>query len=236
MSPSCSCGCGQNVASTTARYRPGHDARHAAAVGRALIAAGHLDSALLDALPSPALRAKAEGMWAKRRGASATSSSETPAPTTGSVANINPLSEVPAGDSAVQRDAETVLLAALSASIGVSLAPARIDLPDGSYVEVDGVSDTPPVLVEAWAHQGPAKSAQRHKVLADSLKLAHVAAALGAGHRKILCFSDEEAARTFKSRTWYAGALRRLDIQVHVVDLPTEWRERIVDAQRRQYR
>jgi hypothetical protein len=93
------------------------------------------------------------------------------------------------------------------------------------------------VLVEAWAHQGPPKSAQRNKILADALKFVHVAAALGRGHRKVLCFSDDEAARPFQSRrSWYAGALRTLDIQVHVVDLSAEWRNRILEAQRRQYR
>jgi hypothetical protein len=232
----CLCGCGEPVIRPTALYRPGHDARHAAAVGRALLSAGHADPAILDALPSPALRAKAEAML-DRRPSSYRSAFEPPeAAATPVEPDVEPLVEVPAGDSKVQRDAEAVLLAALSVSIGVSLAPARVHLPDGTYIECDGVSEDPPVLVEAWAHQGPAKSAQKHKVLADALKLLHVAESLGKGHRKILCFSDAQAARTFTSRTWYAGALRRMDIQVHVVDLPAEWRDRILDAQKRQFR
>jgi hypothetical protein len=235
----CRCGCRQQVTRPTALYRPGHDARHAAAVGRALIAAGHADPALLDALPSLALRGKAEAMLSRRQ---VPGRPPVPSPVGGSTstadeADVVPLVEVPAGDSQVQRDAEAVLLAALSASIGVPLAPARVHLPDGTHVECDGVSADPPVLVEAWAHQGPPKSAQRNKVLADALKLVHVAAALGGRHRKILCFSDDEAVRPFLSRrSWYAGALRTLDVQVHVVDLPSEWRERILEAQKRQYR
>ena len=93
------------------------------------------------------------------------------------------------------------------------------------------------MLVEAWAHQGQPKGGQRNKVLTDALKLVHVSAALGGGHRKILCFSDDAAARPFQSRrSWYAGALRTLDVQIHVVDLPAERRQRIVQAQQRQYR
>jgi len=149
---------------------------------------------------------------------------------------VVPLVEVPAGDSQVQRHAEAVLLAALSASIGVPLVPARIHLPDGTYVECDGVSDDPSVIAEVWAHQGQVRGAQVKKVLADALKLLHVSESLGKGHRKILCFSDEQAARTFTSRTWYAGALRRMDIQVHVVDLPADRRDQILTAQKRQYR
>lgn len=244
MTGACQCGCGEAITRLTALYRPGHDARHASAVGRALISAGHPDQALLDALPSPALRAKAEAMLTRSRPAPPTqAATHTPfdempaeAPATDQP-TVQPLSEVPAGDSAVQREAEAVLLAGLSASIGVPLAPARIHLPDGTYVECDGVSDSPPVIVEAWAHQGLPKSAQRNKVLADGLKLVHVAAALGGRHRKILCFSDEAAAKPFLSKNaWYAGALRTLDVQVHVVDLSEEWRERIRQAQQRQYR
>lgn len=239
MTGACLCGCGDPVVRPTVLYQPGHDARHAAAVGRALITAGHADQALLDTLPSPALRNKAVAMLKRTR---TSSRHHTPAPppppaTTAETPEVQPLTEVPAGDSKVQRDAEAVLLAALSASIGVPLAPARIHLPDGTYVEADGVSEDPPVLVEAWAHQGPPKSAQRNKVLADALKLVHVAAALERGHRKILCFSDEAAAKPFQSkRSWYAGALRTLDVQVHVIDLPAEWRDRILQAQKRQYR
>ncbi len=137
----------------------------------------------------------------------------------------------------MQREAEVVLLQRLSASIGVPLAPARLHLPDGTYVDCDGVSVNPPVLVEAWAHQGQPKGGQRNKVLADALKLVHASAALGGGHRKILCLSHDAAARPFQSRrSWYAGALRTLDVQIHVVDLPAEWRQRIVQAQQRQYR
>lgn len=237
MTAACRCGCGEPVVRPTALYLPGHDARHAAAVGRALIAAGHADPALLDALPSPALRGKAEAMLNRIQVPGPLSPAAGDAALTAHEPEVRPLVEVPAGDSQVQRDAETVLLTALSGSIGVPLTPARVHLPDGTYVECDGVSDKPPVLVEAWAHQGPPKSAQRNKVLADALKLVHVSAVLGGLHRKILLFSDDAAAKPFLSRkSWYAGALRTLDVQVHVVDLSDEWRQRILEAQKQQYR
>ena len=61
----CLCGCGE----TTGRgstYRPGHDARHASRVGRAMAAASAEDPALLAELPSDALRAKALKMLTGR--------------------------------------------------------------------------------------------------------------------------------------------------------------------------
>jgi hypothetical protein len=146
------------------------------------------------------------------------------------------LVEVPAGSSLEQREAEGIVLKLLIDRLGFLLRPERIHLPSGAFVDVDGVSHDPPALVEAWAHQGPPKSAQKQKVLADALKLNYVADVLGAGHRKILCFSDDEAAAPFTGRSWYAGALAHAGIEIQIVELPPEWRQRIRDAQTRQYR
>jgi hypothetical protein len=112
------------------------------------------------------------------------------------------------------------MLDALSQVLGIPLVPEHIRLPDGTRVDVDGVSHEPPVLVEAWAHQGKPKSAQRNKVLSDALKLIHVAKILGGEHRRVLCFSDPDAARPFVGKSWFAAALRDEDVEVHVVALP----------------
>lgn len=59
----CGCGCGENVPPKSS-YRPGHDARHAGAVGREIAARvaekGFDRRTLLAALPSDKLKAKAE--------------------------------------------------------------------------------------------------------------------------------------------------------------------------------
>lgn len=215
MTGGCRCGCGEPVTGARALDRPCHDARHAATVGRALIAAGHSDPTLLSQLPSPALQRKAEAMLHRQVGATPTPAPAPKATPTTPSENVEALDEVPSGDSSVQTEAEVILLQRLSASIGVPLAPARLHLPDDTYVDCDGVSVDPPVLVEAWAHQGQPKGGQRNKVLADALKLVHVSAALAGGHRKILCFSDDAAARPFQSRrSWYAGALRTYEAAV----------------------
>ncbi|WP_336631110.1 MULTISPECIES: hypothetical protein [unclassified Microbacterium] len=57
--PTCTCGCGEQI-SPTATYRAGHDARHAGQVARAIAADPKQAKTLLLALPSPALRAKAQ--------------------------------------------------------------------------------------------------------------------------------------------------------------------------------
>jgi hypothetical protein len=59
------------------------------------------------------------------------------------------------------------MLDLLGAQLGLELNPATITVPSGERVEVDGADASRTILAECWAHQGPPKSAQRHKVLAD---------------------------------------------------------------------
>lgn len=142
-----------------------------------------------------------------------------------------------AGDSHVQRMAERIALDQLGEQWGTPLAPAKFALAEGVRVEVDGVDDERTVLVEVWAHKGVPKSAQKHKVLADVLKLLHLAGTLPTKPRLVLCFCDEVAARHFTSaRSWAAHALAGFGVEVVVVTLPPELVADIVAAQVRQYR
>jgi hypothetical protein len=145
---------------------------------------------------------------------------------------------VPAGDSNEQRGAERVMLDLLGAQLGRELNPATITVPSGERVEVDGADASRTVLAECWAHQGPPKSAQRHKVLADAFKLAWIATTLYPRPQLILCLSDPQAATPFipGGRSWAARALQDHSIAVSVVDLPDDLRQRLLEAQHRQYR
>lgn len=145
-----------------------------------------------------------------------------------------------AGDSTVQRQAEVEAIRILTDRLSTPLTPERLKLTDGSVVNIDGVSHDPPILVEAWAHQGLPKPAQKHKVLADALKLTFAASTLGAQHhrvyRKVLCFCDEQAAAPFQSRSWHTAAFAHHGIELVTVELSDEWRQRIREAQERQRR
>ncbi|WP_200210393.1 hypothetical protein [Micromonospora coerulea] len=147
------------------------------------------------------------------------------------------LPEPAAGDSAAQRRAEGVMLGLLSERLGCQLKPSRFALANGARVEVDGVDEDLTVLVEAWAHQGPPKPAQKHKVLADAMRLLFVASTLTTTPRLVLCLSDEEAARHFTTaRSWAAAALRTFQIDVEIVEPSSDVRGEIRVAQERQYR
>lgn len=141
------------------------------------------------------------------------------------------------GDSSVQRKAEPLMMDWLSQHLGVELAPRRIEFPGGSRVEVDGVSLDPLVLCEAWAHQGPPKSAQVNKVMNDAFKLIAAAKLFPDQERRlILLFADELAARPFTSASWRSEALRDVNVEIIVAQLDVAIRDGIRAAQATQYR
>ncbi|BCJ77003.1 hypothetical protein CS0771_65470 [Catellatospora sp. IY07-71] len=144
----------------------------------------------------------------------------------------------PPGHSQEQRDAEQVMLELLGQQLGVALAPTRIIVAAGTRVEVDGADADRRVLVECWAHQGPPKVAQRHKVLADTLKLTWIATKIQPRPQLYLCLSDPLAAKPFlpTSKSWAAQALLDLGVTIAVVDLPADTRDKVRAAQQRQYR
>lgn len=145
---------------------------------------------------------------------------------------------LPPGSSQEQRDAERLLLDLLGERLGLRLDPARISIPSGARVEIDGTDDARSVFVECWAHQGPPKAAQKHKVLSDALKLTWIATTVYPRPRLILCMSDPAAAAPFTvgARSWASQALVDLGVEVVVVELPEATRAAVLAAQQRQYR
>lgn len=137
-------------------------------------------------------------------------------------------------DSAEQRSAEAVILAAVGGSIGAELAPETLNLPGGSRVDVDGVAEDRSVLVEVFAHQGPLKPGQRHKVARDALKLITVAQALPERPRMMLAFGDEQAAAALQGKSWLAEALVTWEIEVVLAELEPNVKAGLRAAQARQ--
>jgi hypothetical protein len=145
---------------------------------------------------------------------------------------------MPPGSSGEQRAAEQVMLDLLGDRLGLKLDPARITVPSGARVEIDGADENRTVLVECWAHQGAPKSAQRHKVLSDALKLTWIASTIYPRPRLVLCLSDPLAAAPFQpsAMSWSAQAILDLGIKIELVELPPDVRTGILAAQERQYR
>jgi hypothetical protein len=141
-----------------------------------------------------------------------------------------------AGDSLEQKQAEELLIRLLAEKLETSLCKKRFPVPDGTWLEVDGYCETPSMLCEAWAHQGPPKPAQKNKVMADAFKLLYVANFCPPPVRLVLCFGDRDAAAHFSGRSWMARALEKSGIEVVTVDLPAEVKNLLRRAQQRQFR
>ncbi len=140
------------------------------------------------------------------------------------------------GDSIEQREAELLLIAALGERLGIKLCKHRLKLPEGGWLEIDGMCEVPLVLCEAWAHHGKPKSAQKNKVMTDAAKLVFAAKLCASTPRLILVFGDEEAAAHFKGRSWMAQLLQASGVEIHTVELPEAVKDGIRLAQKRQFR
>jgi hypothetical protein len=130
-----------------------------------------------------------------------------------------------------QQAAEREVRARLSADLGAELTARRVDFEDGAYVHVDGVSPNESVLVEVFAHQGPLKVGQRHKIQGDVLKLATLGKTRP-GSRLIIAFCDHETAAAVT--VWLAYAMTAWAIERRVVELPQQVRAGLRAAQQQQ--
>jgi len=137
--------------------------------------------------------------------------------------------------SRVQRDAEAEILASLARRAGFSgLAYAGpIQIAGGVRVEVDGATPGAGVLVEAYARQGSLKGAQLKKIAQDILKLALVKTEPGRETtRTVIAFASQDAHDSITG--WLNQAARTFGVELTVVEIPEELRDRIRRAQDRQ--
>lgn len=87
------------------------------------------------------------------------------------------------------------------------------------------------------AYQGPAKVAQKYKLVNDATKRGWVAGTLQPRpDRLILCVSDEAAVKHLRGKSWQGQAIASLGVELAVVTLPSHVIEGIERAQKRQFR
>ena len=97
----------------------------------------------------------------------------------------------------------------------------------------DAISEQHSVLVEVYARQGKLKSAQRHKVANDALKMMLYEAIQGRQYKKFFVFSCEDAKKSFQTG-WRGSLDKHLDIRFELIRLPDDMRELVLMAQREQ--
>lgn len=136
-------------------------------------------------------------------------------------------------DSKEQRVAESLILRALESQIGANFqADAKLELEVG--VEPDAIDPEKRIVAEVYAHIGPVKGPQLHKIKGDILKLALIGQKLGPEWRKLLAFGCEKAALYARGKSWVAEAAREFNVEIVVVPISDETRRSLLDAQTRQ--
>lgn len=139
-----------------------------------------------------------------------------------------------------QQAAEAAAIQGLSSRLGLPLASAPLNI-GGQQFNVDGYysSDELIILAEVWAHIGRAKSAHRHKVMSDILKLALLNKLLieecpGANVKSYIVFIDAEAANVLLNASWGALAATKFGIKPIIVDIAQEHLAAVAAAQCKQ--
>ena len=140
----------------------------------------------------------------------------------------------------VQQLVEKIMVNEFSHELGRELGRATIPI-GNAKVTVDGFhhGESCLVLVEAWAHVGKVRKAQRDKVLGDMLKLALVTSALRRSDPTLkiesyLLFADETAARFVNGKGWPTLAAKEFGVASRVIPLSADVIETIKEAQCRQ--
>lgn len=134
-------------------------------------------------------------------------------------------------DSAVQRDAESAIIDALAAKLGVVLAcGGTLSLSGGVRIQLDAWSADGKFAVEAYARQGTLKGGQLKKIAQDVLKLALLRHEPDRAEvRPIIVFASEEARSSITG--WVKRAADVFGVELHVVDIDPELRAKIVATQ-----
>lgn len=134
-------------------------------------------------------------------------------------------------DSAVQRDAESAIIDALAAKLGVVLAcGGTLSLSGGVRIQLDAWSADGKFAVEAYARQGTLKGGQLKKIAQDVLKLALLRHEPDhAEVRPIIVFASEEARSSITG--WVKRAADVFGVELHLVDIDPELRAKIVATQ-----
>ena len=138
-------------------------------------------------------------------------------------------------DSSEQRAIEVKVLRALEFELAVTFSDANAD-PRLRGLKVDGFAPgPPPLLVEVFAHVGPSKSGQRHKVANDMAKLLLAERRLAVPCRKVIAVIDRVAIAHHK-RSWIGEFAEGFGVEVRVVSGFEAMHEAMLAVQGRQRR
>jgi len=139
-------------------------------------------------------------------------------------------------DSTEQQLAHKEILSLLNEKYQLKLESKKVLINDTLF-QVDGYSENPPILCEIYSRIGKMKVAQTNKIGKDILKMLLIEKMQNKTFRKIIAFADEETAKCFSGgESWYSKLKDLFNIEILVIDIPSELKESLLNAQKRQFR
>lgn len=139
-------------------------------------------------------------------------------------------------DSTEQQLAHKEILSLLNSKFQLNLESKKILINDTLF-QVDGYSENFPILCEIYSRIGKMKVAQHNKIGKDILKMLLIEKMQNKTFRKIIAFADEEAASSFSGgESWYSKLKDHFNIEIIIIQISSELKESLINAQKRQYR
>ena len=139
-------------------------------------------------------------------------------------------------DSTEQQLAHKEILSLLNQKHQLNLESRKVLINDTLF-QVDGYLENPPILCEIYSRIGEMKVAQHNKIGKDILKMLLIEKMQAKQFRKIIAFADDEAAKCFSGgESWYSKLKANFNIEILVIEIPSELKESLINAQRRQFR
>lgn len=134
----------------------------------------------------------------------------------------------------VQRQAEDVIFQKVRDLLCVELERnKKIYLADNAftYLQPDFYSEEHRIVGEIFAHIGKPKKAQDNKIANDILKMLSLEKVTGKSYRKILVVCDVAEKKKLEGQSVLAESIRQFDVEVIYVEIDTETKKQILEAQ-----
>lgn len=103
-----------------------------------------------------------------------------------------------------------------------------------TYMQPDFYSKEDGIVGEIFAHIGKPKKGQDNKIANDILKMLLLEKLEKRTYRKIIVVCDEQEMKKITGTSILAECIRQFDIEVKIIDIDTDLRTVLLDAQKRQ--
>ena len=134
----------------------------------------------------------------------------------------------------IQTKAEEVIFSQIEKLFNIRFEKnKKIYLADNAftYMQPDFYSEEQLIVGEIFAHIGKPKKAQDNKVANDILKMLLLEKTTGKQYRKIIVVCDTDEKKKLEGKSVLSESIRQFGIEILCVEIDTDMKQQIMDAQ-----